>query len=220
MDNNEAERMQGSIELYGALTGNCIRAAIALDEAGIPYAVKRVNLAAGEQRSEQHRVLNAFGKVPVLVEYRDGGTFVLTQSNAIMLFAAERSKNTLMPADPVARARVYERFFYFVTDVIAVSHGAFRLEQLGANAQASLINDLARASLIEAERFLESTAFMAGDMFSLADIAAFTITKAFSSNIQWADHPALMQWYEAVARRPGVSHGLKAFESETASKRN
>ncbi|MCY1206561.1 Disulfide-bond oxidoreductase YfcG [compost metagenome] len=204
--------MQGSIELYGALTGNCIRAAIALDEAGIPYTVKRVNLAAGEQQSEQHRVLNAFGKVPVLVEYRNGGTFVLTQSNAIMLFAAERSRNKLTPADPVARARVYERFFYFVTDVIAVSHGAFRLEQLGASAQASHINELAKASLIEAERFLESTAFMAGDMFSLADIAAFTIARAFSRNIQWADHPALMRWFQAVALRPGVAHGLKAFE--------
>lgn len=204
--------MQGSIELYGALTGNCIRAAIALDEAGIPYTVKRLNLAAGEQQSEQHRVLNASGKVPVLVEYRSNGSFVLTQSNAIMLFAAERSENKLMPVDPVARARVYERFFYFLTDVIAVSHSAFRLEQIGASAQASHINELARTSLIEAERFLESTGFMAGDTFSLADIAAFTIASAFSSNIQWANHPALMRWFQAVARRPAVVHGLKAFE--------
>nr|WP_274520167.1 hypothetical protein [Cupriavidus sp. IDO] len=51
--------------MYGALTGNCIRAAIALDEADIPYTVKRINLAAGEQRIEQYRVPNAFGKVPV-----------------------------------------------------------------------------------------------------------------------------------------------------------
>jgi len=209
---DEAGRMQGSIELYGALTGNCIRAAIALDEADIPYTVKRIDLAAGEQHSEQHRVLNAFGKVPVLVEYRNGCNFVLTQSNAIMLFAAERSRNKLLPADPVARAKVYERFFYFLTDVIAVSHGAFRLEQSGATAQASHIHELASAALIEAEQFLESTAFMAGDAFSLADIAGFTIARALSGNIQWADHPALMRWFQAVGLRPAVVTGLKAFE--------
>ncbi|SCK11448.1 glutathione S-transferase [Variovorax sp. HW608] len=204
--------MQGSTELYGALTGNCIRAAIALDEAGIPYTAKSINLAAGQQKSEQHRALNAFGKVPVLVEYGSGGRFVLTQSNAIMLFAAERSENQLVPADLVARARVYERFFYFLTDVIAVSHGAFRLEQIGANAQASRVNLLARASLIEAERFLDSAEFMAGDTFSLADIAAFTIARAFSGDIQWVNHPALSRWFETVARRPAVVRGLKAFE--------
>ncbi|AGW95253.1 hypothetical protein N234_34910 [Ralstonia pickettii DTP0602] len=203
--------MQNPIELYGALTGNCIRAAIALEEAGVPYTVKRIDLAAGEQLGSQHRALNAFGKVPVLVEHRREGTFVLTQSNAIMFFAAERSGNGLLPADPVARARVYERFFYFLTDVIAVSHGAFRLEQMGARAQSTHLNGMAMAALAESERFLESTPFMAGDEFTLADISAFTIASAFREDLQWASHPALTRWFEAVSMRPAVINGLKAF---------
>ncbi|MFP4896914.1 glutathione S-transferase family protein [Paraburkholderia sp. EG304] len=73
-------------------------------------------------------------------------------------------------------------------------------------------NELARAALIGAEQFLASTAFMAGDAFSLADIAAFTIARALSGNIQWPDHPALMRWFQAVAQRPAVVKGLQAFE--------
>jgi GST-like protein len=53
---------------------------------------------------------------------------------------------------------------------------------------------------------------MAGDSFSLADIAAFTIARALSGNIQWPDHKALLQWFQAVGQRPAVVKGLKAFE--------
>ena len=204
--------MRNSIDLYGALTGNCIRAAIALDEAGIGYTPKPIDLAAGEQQGEQLLGLNEFGKVPVLVERRDDGNFVLTQSNAIIFFAAERSQNVLLPADPLARAKVYECFFYFLTDVIAVSHGAFRLDHVGARDHASHINEQVRASLIGGERFLRSSEFMAGDTFSVADIAAFTIARAFHGNIQWANHPELARWFETVARRPAVVQGLRAFE--------
>ena len=203
--------MQNALELYGAQTGNCIRAAIALEEAGIAYSARPVNLATGEHQGQELRSLNPFGKVPVLVQRASGAGFVLAQSNAIILFAAESSPTTLLPADPVARAKVYERFFYFLTDVIAVSHGAFKLQQIGASDQAKSINELAVSALLDGGRFLAFSAFMAGESFSVADIAAFTIARAYYDVIEWGEHPELAHWYGEVARRPAVLRGLKVF---------
>ena len=203
--------MQNALELYGAKTGNCNRAAIALEEAGIAYSARPVNLATGEHQGQELRSLNPFGKVPVLVQRASGAGFVLAQSNAIILFAAESSPTTLLPADPVARAKVYERFFYFLTDVIAVSHGAFKLQQIGASDQAKSINELAVSALLDGGRFLAFSAFMAGESFSVADIAAFTIARAYYDVIEWGEHPELAHWYGEVARRPAVLRGLKVF---------
>lgn len=53
--------MSPKIELYGAPTGNSLRAAIALEEAGIPYTARRLNLQANEQRDLSYLALNPAG---------------------------------------------------------------------------------------------------------------------------------------------------------------
>ncbi len=58
-------------------------------------------------------------KVPTLIDRSVGGEpFVLTQSNAIALYAADKAPGTLLPEDPLARIIALERHIYFVTDAI------------------------------------------------------------------------------------------------------
>jgi glutathione S-transferase len=53
----------------------------------------------------------------------------LTQSNAILFYAEERSAGRLLPqAGSTARVRALEAFFYFTTDVVALNGAAFILE--------------------------------------------------------------------------------------------
>ncbi len=120
------ERARSSVELYGAKTGNCLRVSVALEEAEIPYIVRKLDLGRSEHRSPEHLSRNPVGKVQTLVErFRDGRALILSQSNAILMYAAEGSPPRLLPSDTVERALVLQRFFYFVTDVIAVSHAGF-----------------------------------------------------------------------------------------------
>jgi GSH-dependent disulfide-bond oxidoreductase len=93
--------MKTTIELYGAQTGNCIRAAIALEEAGLSYTPKFVDLSSGAQQGVDHLALNPAGKVPVLVEKEeDQEPFILTQSNAIILYAAGKAAGRLLSRQP------------------------------------------------------------------------------------------------------------------------
>jgi hypothetical protein len=50
--------MKTTLELYGAQTGNCIRAAIALEEAGLSYTPKLVDLSSGAHRVSSHQLLD------------------------------------------------------------------------------------------------------------------------------------------------------------------
>jgi GSH-dependent disulfide-bond oxidoreductase len=204
--------MKTTLELYGAQTGNCIRAAIALEEAGLAYTSKLVDLSHGEHTGFDHLALNPAGKVPVLVEKEEGREpFILTQSNAIILYAAEKAAGRLLPENDRDRATALERFFFFVTDVIAVSHAGFSLRATSARDGQTILEDRVLATLETAERYVVHDEFMAGKTFSAADIAGFTITQSVKSDLPWSKLPNLRRWFERIEGRPAVKRGLQAF---------
>jgi glutathione S-transferase len=139
-----------SIELYGAQTGNCLRAAIALEEAMVPHTVRHVDLRSGEHRRAAYLALNPAGQVPTMVDRSDEASpFVLSQSNAIIFYAAARAPGRLLPEhEGQERAIAYERFFFFVTDVIAPSHAAFILRRQNAVEAPGLLDDGRRQFLV------------------------------------------------------------------------
>jgi GSH-dependent disulfide-bond oxidoreductase len=205
--------MKTTLELYGAQTGNCIRAAIALEEAGLSYTPKLVDLSSGAHMGVDHLALNPAGKVPVLVEKEeDREPFILTQSNAIILYAAGKAAGRLLPENDRDRAIVFERFFFFVTDVIAVSHAAFSLRASSAQEGRTILEDRVLVTLETAERYVGHNEFMAGKTFSAADIAGFTITQSVKSDLPWPKLPNLRRWFERIEGRPAVKRGLHAFD--------
>ncbi len=204
--------MKTTLELYGAQTGNAIRAAIALEEAGLSYTPRLVDLSSDAQRGVDHLALNPAGKVPVLVEKEeDREPFILTQSNAIILYAVGKAAGRLLPENDRDRAIVFEHFFFFVTDVIVVSHAAFSLRGSGAQEGETILMDQVLATLETAERYVGHNEFIAGETFSVADIVAFTITQSVKSDLPWPKLPNLRRWFERIEGRPSVKRGLQAF---------
>lgn len=203
------------IELHGARTGNCLRVSIALEEARLPYRVHRVDLHHGEHLRPEHLALNPEGKVPTIVEINEQGKpFVLSQSNAILFHLAERAPGMLLPFSAVSRALALQRFFYVLTDVIGPNHAAFRLRMSGGSADGTPLVQYSAAMMAGAERFLDSSPFIAGDAFGLADIAAVTTLSTVLTEPELAGLPLLSRWYRKAISRPSVERGMRAFDHD------
>jgi glutathione S-transferase len=92
--------------LYTApLSGNGRKVHMFLEEVGAQFQLSRLDLLKGEQKNPDYLRLNPNGKVPTLVD--DG--FVLWESNAILLYLAEKFPQArLLPTEPQDRARVFQ----------------------------------------------------------------------------------------------------------------
>jgi GSH-dependent disulfide-bond oxidoreductase len=197
------------LELYGAKTGNCLRAAVGLSEAGLTYEVRKLSLSEGEHRSAAHLALNPVGKVPVLV-IRGTPDVIITQSSAILFYASEQAPGRLLPPPgSLSRIKALEAFFHFTSDVIAANGFAFNLRD--NDAAAAALTRRSVDSLLTSERFLSEAGFMGGDTFSMADIAGFTITTAVSNSLPWDKLPRLAAWRDRIAQRPAVQRAMTAF---------
>lgn len=209
--------MEHSVELWGARTGNSLRAAIALEEAGVSYEVKHVDLRAKQHQTPEYLTLNPVGQVPVLVSTAGSNRLLLPQSNAIMFFAAETGPNRLLPPSGTPEYFLaLERYFYFLTDVISASGSGFILKSQGSADGERLYERVVERSNW-ADRFLTETPYLAGNQFTLADIAAYTIIWAFRDRFEWASVPNLKRWYELVGSRPAVKRGMHIFDQPAAT---
>jgi len=81
----------------------------------LDITVKTIDLAAGEQHSEEFLKLNPLHKLPVLVD----GDYVLAESRAIMAYLINSRKpgHSLYPSDPKKRGIVDQRLYYDATNV-------------------------------------------------------------------------------------------------------
>ena len=200
------------IEVYAFATPNSIKVPIALEELGLAYDLKPVNVRKGEQKSDGFLALNANAKVPVLVD----DALVLTESAAILVYLAEKT-GKLLPANGEARARVFEQLFFHASALSPAFGNAGFFKRSSPEPQ-----PIAEARFAtEAERILSllndklaSQTFMAGNDFTIADIAHFGwMWRRQFPGLTFDNRPNLSRWYEMVAARPAVERAITRVEA-------
>jgi GSH-dependent disulfide-bond oxidoreductase len=200
------------IDLYLAATANGLRASVALEEAGLPYGAHRVDLAKGEQRSSEFLKLNPAGLIPVIVDHEGPGgrPLTLSQSGAILLYAAEKS-GRLLPKDAARRAVALQWLMQAASDVAAASNAVFHVDTRAPEKSPSNV-DYFKKRLVDffavCDRRLADREFLA-DELSVADVMLypnFALRKPLLDEAGGLSN--LQRWGAAMAARPTVARGM------------
>ncbi|MCB2049645.1 MAG: glutathione S-transferase family protein [Novosphingobium sp.] len=203
-----------SYRLYGMGSPNVVKVVIALEELGQSYDFAHVNVFQGEQRESWFLDLNPNGKVPVLVEQREQGDFVLFESGAIMDWLASRHGAFGGESeDERALVRQWLAFQMANTGPIFGNaiHFSFATRECPYGQNRFTIE--LRKLLKVIERRLSKADYLAGN-YSIADMALWpwirTLEMFFADDLQ---SPALRRWFAQVEARPAVAAAVARMDT-------
>ncbi|WP_322095681.1 glutathione S-transferase family protein [Paraburkholderia bannensis] len=195
------------IELYAFATPNSVKVTIALEELGIPYSLKAVDLRKAEQKSDWFTALNPNGKVPVIVDDAHESPLGLSESGAILVYLAEKHHG-LLPSGGEARARVFEQLYFHASGLGAAFGNAFMSRKAAPEIAAKAVAE-AQRTLAVLDGVLASHEYVAGNELTIADIAHFGwIWRHEAVGVDLASVPHVTRWMAALNAREGFARGI------------
>lgn len=203
-----------ALTFFGTKNSCSLATHIALEEAGADYVFKKIDTAAGEQRSAEYLKINPKGRVPALVT-PDG---VLTENVALLFYVAQtHPKAKLVPGDPFQLAKM-NAFNAYLSSTVHVNH-AHKLRGARWSDDAAVVENLKLkvpqtmtdcATLIETE-YLNGPWVM-GEQFTVADGYLLTITSWFESDdVDMSKFPKITAHKAATMARPAVQRVITAL---------
>ena len=198
------------IDLYFWTTPNGMKPLILLEELGLAYTVRPVNLSTGEQFSQAFTRLSPNQKIPAIVDRApaDGGEQIaLFESGAILHYLAEKS-GRFLPNSLSRRSEVIQWLFWQMAGLGPTLgqylHFAVYADQAIPYAQGRFGREKERLYQLLDDR-LRDRDFIAGD-YSIADMAAYPwIRRMEREGSQLDSFPNLNQWHETISMRSAVA---------------
>ncbi len=200
------------IQVWSWPTPNGHKIHIALEELGLAYDVVPVNIGAGEQFRPEFLAITPNHRIPAIVDPDGpGGPFPLFESGAILIYLAEKT-GKLIPADPAARYVCLQWVMFQMGGVGPMfgqyNHFANYAPEKIPYAIERYTNEVARLHRVLEAR-LSKVPYLAGDEYSIADIATFPWIRNYERRgIDLAEYPGVKRWHDAIAARPAVERGV------------
>ena len=208
------------LQLYSMPTPNGVKIPIMLEEIGLPYEAHKVDFASNDQNSAAFLSLNPNNKIPAIVDPDGPGGQPLTlfESGAILIYLAEKS-GKLLPRDPAARYHAIQLVMFQIGGVgpmfgqLGFFH-KFAGKDIEDKRPRDRYADESRRLLAVIDKQLAQHAWIAGDEFTIADIAVFPWINALLHFYQAGDLVGIDEFThvsKALATflaRPSVQTGL------------
>lgn len=209
------------LQLYSLPTPNGVKVSIMLEETGLPYEPHRVEFARNEQRSGEYRSVNPNNKIPAILDPHGphGQPFTLFESGAILIYLAEKTGKLL----PRSAAERYHTLQWLMFQMGGIGPMFGQLGYFHKFAGRDIEDKRPRDRYVAESRrllgVLESQlahhAWIAGDEYTIADIATFPWVRnligfyAAGDLVGAGDFTGVMHALERFLKRPAVARGLE-----------
>jgi GST-like protein len=203
------------IDLHYWPTPNGHKITLFLEETGLPYRIVPVDIGRGEQFRPEFLAIAPNNRMPAIVDHEpaDGGEPVTVfESGAILLFLAEKT-GRFIAADLRGRVEVLQWLFWQMGGLGPMAGQNHHFSQYAPEkipyAIDRYINETNRLYGV-LDRRLADRAFVAGQDYSIADMASYPWTVSHERQGQnLADFPNLERWFRAIEARPAT---IRAYE--------
>lgn len=203
------------IDFYAYATPNNRKVSIALEELGLPYTVKVVDLTKGDQHKPEYLAINPNNKTPAIVDHDVPGGLKVFESGAILVYLAEKT-GRLMPSDAVRKAEVMEWLMFQMSGVgPMIAQLNYFSRTVGQKLPVAIERFQTESERLMRvlDKHLSSHDYLARE-YSIADIAMYPYL-AWPRQIfpeLFTSRPGVIQWMERVGARPAVQQGMKVLD--------
>ncbi|PHQ66584.1 MAG: glutathione S-transferase [Robiginitomaculum sp.] len=202
------------IDLYTSATPNGWKASVTLEEMGLDYNVKAIDISAGDQKKPEFLKINPNGRIPAIVDHdikdENGNGFAVFESGALMIYLAEKT-GMLMPTDVQGRSKTIQWLMFQMGGIGPMMGQANVFYRYFPEKIQPAIdryqNESARLFGV-LNRQLAENEYLAGD-YSIADIANWCWVRTHSwSGVDIEPFEHLIRWRDLIAERPAAIAGL------------
>ncbi|MCF5141270.1 thiol:disulfide oxidoreductase [Pseudomonas sp. WS 5532] len=203
------------IDLYYWTTPNGHKVSLFLEEAGLPYTVHPINIGQGEQFKPDFLKIAPNNRIPAIVDHSptDGGAPIsLFESGAILLYLAEKT-GQFIPKDLRGRQEALQWLFWQMGGLGPMAGQNHHFSQFAPEkipyAIKRYVDETARLYGV-LDRRLADRAFVAGEDYSIADMAIYPwiVSHKWQSQ-RLEDFPHVQRWFNSIKERPAT---VRAYE--------
>jgi GSH-dependent disulfide-bond oxidoreductase len=205
------------IDVYTWPTPNGHKIHIMLEETGLPYNVRPVNIRTGEQFQAAFLKISPNNKIPAIADSDgpDGKPIRVFESGAILIYLAGKTGRFLPKNDRDKYVALQWLMFQMGSiGPMMGQAGHFRSNAVPERIEYAInryTNEVKRLHGVMEQRLSEASYF-AGSEYTIADMAIFPWLRASERNgIDWAEFPKVKKWFDGIAARLAVQRALKVL---------
>ena len=200
------------IELLTANTPNGKKISIMLEEISLNYKITKVNILKDEQFKPEFKKISPFSKIPVIIDHENNET--IFESGAILIYLGEKSGKFYNQENRLKINQWLMAQMAYVGPMLGQHHQFHHYNPGKSEFGEDRYFKICRRIYSELDERLANSKFLAGNGYSIADIATFP----WLARHEWHDiglkkHKHLTRWYLDIAERENVKKGYDIFQT-------